>query len=397
LPSQQPPEPSSGMLNIRLRSSLVVVALMFLVGCASGEATPSSSSLPSAATSVAQPDRPVPPGQLAEGVDAWKKQLEDVAKTQGLTAAWAKLDDILKTSPAAASDCHSLMRHVGYVLVGSVGLVSPMDQRCDFGFVHGQLYGLAEISKSLEDFAKTVVPYCTSAPSNLSEAAVCFHGMGHGFAITSNNDITRALDKCNELGVPSSDQCFGAVLMEFGEDRLSVLGWPSGHSSENSPKVLSVENKDIASLCDGRTSACYYRLWMYHAPLRDDSNPPDEAAIAEKICIRGISGEDLRMCLAGFGEFAANLWIVYDLNFNYPPDTAAEADAAAKAGVFRCSRHPDQATCLFGLISSTVGNLYNADWPHIPDFCANVPPDLESACKHSVATAIQGGDEDSVN
>lgn len=63
-----------------------------------------------------------------------------------------------------------------------------------------------------------------------------------GLALLSQNDIIKGLDACDSLSVDEVyHQCTGALVMEFGEDRLTALGWSMSHGAENSPEVLTVD------------------------------------------------------------------------------------------------------------------------------------------------------------
>jgi hypothetical protein len=303
------------------------------------------------------------------------------------------LKEWMRTDVNVAAECHSLSRHIGLIAAAHDGLTVPLEDWCEYGLLHGVLLGTAERAPSMAAFAETAVEYCATMPRNDDEASRCFHGVGHGFAVASNNNITAALDACAALQATGSEQCFGAVLMEFGEDVLAASGWALGHSAENSPQVLAVAPDQVEGLCANRPLPCFYRLWMFHVPARASVSSNSDTTIAAEVCVAPMSAAEQRVCREGFGEFAGALWTLFDIGpaQQWPPDTASDAADAARTAVARCANHPEPAACLFGLIPSMTSHLYTANWPFVPDFCAVPPKSWARDCAAAVYSAQTGG------
>lgn len=358
-------------------------AALLFAGCAAPTNDRSSQTGPVPATLTSVPLEAAPTLQR-------KAELAAVVERDGTAAAVNLLKEWTRADVNVATECHSLSRHIGLVAAAYDGLTVPLEDWCEYGLLHGVLLGTAERSSSMAAFAETAMAYCTTMPNGTDETSRCFHGVGHGFAVTSNNDITAALDACAALQIVGGEQCFGAVLMEFGEDVLAASGWALGHSAENSPQVLTVAREQVGNLCTGRPLACFYRLWMFHAPPRATVAQDSDALLAAEVCVPPMTTDEQRVCREGFGEFAGALWLLSSVGKSWPPD-ATEAAELAVTAVARCEQHPDPEACIFGLIPSTLSGLYTAKWPTIPDICAVAPKAWAEACAAAVYSARTGG------
>lgn len=368
----------------------VFCVALLLVGCAvthqSAQPRPEGRSVPAPESTAAASREVMSTLQR-------KAELTMVVERDGTPAAVALLKEWMRTDMNVAAECHSLSRHIGLIAAAHDGLTVPLEDWCEYGFLHGVLLGTAAQAPSLAAFADTAKKYCATMPRNDDEVSRCFHGVGHGFAVASHNDIAAALDACAALHVAGSEQCFGAVLMEFGEDVLAASGWALGHSAENSPQVLTVSPDKVDGLCTNRPLTCFYRLWMFHVPPRAAVSPDSDATFSVEVCVAPMSAAEQRACREGFGEFAGALWTLFDIGptRQWPPDTAAEAAEDARTAVARCATHPEPTACIFGLIPSTTSNLYTAKWPFIPDFCAVAPKSWAHDCARAVYSAQTGG------
>jgi len=359
---------------------------LLMAGCAAPASDRSTQTAPPETTASAPPDE--------APLDVERKAVLTAAvKANGLPAAVALLKQWMSEDLNIAAQCHSLARHIGLVAAPEAGLTAPLEDWCEYGLLHGLLFGIAETTGSIPAFADLAVPYCTKSGRTHDERGRCFHGVGHGIAVASHNDITAALDACAAIRVEGADQCFGGMLMEFGEDRLAAGGWAVGHSAENSPQVLTVSDAQISALCTGRPLPCFQRLWMFHAPPRAAIRDDGDAALAAAVCAPPMTPAERRVCLEGFGEFAGVMWMVFGRaeGQSWPPDSAEEAAAMASAAVTRCTAYPDPGACIYGLVPQTTSNLHTANWPYIPDFCAVVPQQWHRDCEAAVYAAKTGG------
>lgn len=327
------------------------------------------------------------PGSYAEGKEILSTLIDTstLAEVATIVEGWAANDG------ANSGDCHGLLRHAGVEFAKKKGLVEVPPVVCDYGLVHGMLYGYAEVVNDIDEYVRIAVPFCqkvADAPGYLRDK--CVHGIGHGLALLSADDIEKGLDACDMLSDGGQyHQCTGALVMEFGEDRLAALGWSLSHSAENSPTVLVVDEARVPTLCEGRTATCHERYWMFVLPPRDTISGTEDGDLARAACAR-FSGEyELRQCLTGFGQLASSFWLMFDFQdgVSYPPDSPEDADIAAQRAVVRCTRHPDLGACLLGFIPGTAPQLYYINHPHMPDFCRFVPKAYLEECEHAVNVA----------
>jgi len=334
------------------------------------------------------------PRSYAEG----KEVVSTLVDTSTLAEITSIIEGWVANAEDSSTDCHGLLRHAGVEFAKKKGLVEVPSVMCDYGVVHGMLYGYAEVVNDIDEYVRAAVPFCEKVadvpgrPSHNVDTRrdKCVHGIGHGIALLSADDIEKGLDACDK--VSQSDryqQCTGALMMEFGEDRLAALGWYISHSAENSPTVLVVDEARVPTLCDGRPATCHERYWMFVLPPRDTISGTEDRDLARDACVR-FSGEyELRQCLTGFGQLAGSFWTMFDFQDGvpYPPDSPEEADIAAQRAVDRCARHPDLGVCLLGFIPALIPQLYYINHPHIPDFCRFVPKAHVEDCEYAVNVA----------
>lgn len=291
------------------------------------------------------------------------------------------------------TECHSLLRHAGVSYAQENGLTEVPDPACNNGLLHGLLYGYAESVGGVDAYINDAVPFCERFAAAGHRMDGCLHGVGHGVAILSDNDIQAALDTCDRLkNINGYEQCVGAVVMEFGEDRLSSLGWVVGHSEENSPQVLTIRESSVESVCDGRPLSCHSRYWMLLLPDRGSIRGDEDGTLSRESCAR-FKDEAAEACQVGFGEVAGLFWALFDLGEGYtlPPDSAEEAERAGELAVARCGTHTDLGTCLLGLLPFMTGSWHAAKHPYIPDFCSKVPREEYEQCDLAVRFAVGDG------
>lgn len=364
----------------RVAAILALCAAVFVTACGNQTGVPDA---PDATKSA-----PVaPPLSYEKGKDL----VASLVDTHSLIEITEMVETWVASEPGLNGDCHGLLRHTGVAFAKKHGLTEVPPTVCDYGMVHGLLYGYAEVVTDMDEYVREVIPFCAKVapePGHLRDK--CIHGVGHGLALLSQNDIIKGLDACDSLSVDEVyHQCTGALVMEFGEDRLTALGWSMSHGAENSEDVLTVDEKQVPALCDGRTATCHERYWMFVLPPRDKVSGTEDGSLAEKTCARFTGEYDLKLCLTGFGNLAGSFWLMFDFQdgVSYPPDSTEDADIAAKRAIDRCTRHPDPGICLQGLIPGTVAYLYNLEHPYMPDFCRFASEEYLEACELAVQAA----------
>jgi len=374
-----------------LPTALMVTLVLFLSACGGTQGAVSS-------TKEGSPPPSSPPGlsvdPAPDSYQAGKDRLDKLATKYSLVEivdvveSWGRQNQLLST------DCHGLLRHAGTVFAKNKGLTETPTDTCESGLIHGLLYGYAEVVSSTEEYLSETVPFCARLAASSGYAQDrCLHGIGHGVALLSGGNIMSALDSCDTLsGTDGHFQCTGAVVMEFGEDRLNAIGWSISHSDENSTERLTVDEDQVGTVCEGRAATCLERYWMLLLPPRSEVSGFEDGPLAHKTCSRFSKGYEQELCLTGFGHLAGALWWIFDFEdgATLPPDSPAEADLAAQRAVKRCSTHPSLGMCLMGLIPGSVSPWYRANLPHIPDFCRYVPEEDLNQCKVATEAAKKG-------
>jgi len=365
---------------VRVIATLALCLAFFATACDNQTGVPD---VPDAAKT----DIVAPPTDYAKGKDL----VASLVDTHSLTEIAAMVQTWVTSGSSLTGDCHGLLRHAGVAFAKKYGLTGVPSTACDYGMVHGLLYGYAEVVEGMDEYVREVVPFCEKvAPTPGYLRDKCIHGVGHGLALLSKNDVSKGLDACETLSVDEVYyQCTGALVMEFGEDRLTALGWSMSHGAENSEDVLTVDETQIPTLCDGRTATCHERYWMFTLPPRVEISGAEDGPLAEKTCTRFTDKYERTLCLSGFGNLAGSFWLMFDFQdgVSYPPGSVEDADIAAKRAVDRCARHPDPGICLQGLIPGTVAYLYSLQHPYMPDFCRFASAEYVEACELAVQAA----------
>ena len=232
------------------------------------------------------------------------------------------IDRLLSTADAAGchAEAHDLGRSAASTLEVSAAfaLNTPeLDDRCQFGFLHGLFQGYASLgldSTTVADEGCSTLP----SPSALSE---CFHAAGHGIAL-STNDLNEALGVCTTFVSNFQDPCAGGAFMEYSE-RLRGAFDPAH-------QVELLDSDRAASICEWT-----HQRWRMVCALeavkfwsQTETDPVDLATKCAALAA-GIP-EVLDRCANGLGRWLQNqvLWGGSD-SVGVP----ATADEASKVSV----------------------------------------------------------------
>ena len=130
-------------------------------------------------------------------------------KEQGVDQAFDLLQIELTKKPALWKYCHALTHEIGYASYERFGfqkaIVMERDE-CGSGYVHGVI---ERRFKNVQDLIPLAQTLCTSGKID------CFHGIGHGLMLATDNNLPQSIVVCNTLqGVRERMQCYGGVFME---------------------------------------------------------------------------------------------------------------------------------------------------------------------------------------
>lgn len=141
----------------------------------------------------------------------WQDLMESTLKKQGLDQAFGLMDQLFKTEPVFAQDCHDFAHLLGekaYQLFSTNKKFNLPDKTsyCGYGFYHGFMEKLLHSGGSL-DQAKDFCKYTKDSleEKNADAEGACFHGIGHGAV----EDVTdpKLFGKPQAIIQPSLDLC----------------------------------------------------------------------------------------------------------------------------------------------------------------------------------------------
>ncbi|MBI3251529.1 MAG: hypothetical protein HYZ62_01305 [Candidatus Andersenbacteria bacterium] len=143
-------------------------------------------------------------------------QLETIAKTSGVPAAWQYVKTVFTADHASlGGQAHNAAHFVGGLIYKKEGLagLSVCDTTFAFGCYHGFTEGAFE--KNL-DALTTIANACQKlGPISSGPWSSCIHGIGHGMASYYNStDLAPALATCDSLQAGATF-CHDGVFMEF--------------------------------------------------------------------------------------------------------------------------------------------------------------------------------------
>ena len=135
---------------------------------------------------------------------------EEIAKSQGVAAAYAKLKVDYATNQAAGHDYAHVIGKIAYQQMGDKGL-SICDSDLGFGCYHGFFEAL------IHDKGTPGFVVATTACNKLGlsgQVASCLHGLGHG-VMGLRGDIAKAIDDCKTFADNERIYCYDGAYMEY--------------------------------------------------------------------------------------------------------------------------------------------------------------------------------------
>lgn len=158
--------------------------------------------------------------EYGEKTKCWETVVTEVMKTSGMDAAWDVIAKISETEPKFAQNCHGFTHIVGeeaYQLFKKENRVdfSPKASYCGYGFYHGFMETLMQVSGDLEEAHALCQSFQNAWRS-------CYHGIGHGTVDGSDPRtwgnayamIAPGLQLCKRLGrnLQEIDLCASGVF-----------------------------------------------------------------------------------------------------------------------------------------------------------------------------------------
>lgn len=187
----------------------------------------------------------------SDKLKCWEDLLESTLKEKGIEDAFLVFDNLYKTEPTFASDCHGYTHTLGaatyqLIIKGKDFDFPPQTAFCGYGFYHGLTELLLQTSGP-----KGAAKLCDSKKSQITQILydACYHGIGHGALSSTARDkniwgdaqkmINSALSLCKEATDDPTEQsrCASGVFMELGNNY-----------SEGKLKFASIKH-DPLSIC----------------------------------------------------------------------------------------------------------------------------------------------------
>lgn len=138
-----------------------------------------------------------------------------IASEQGAAAAVDFLRQELRKNPGIENFCHPLAHEIGRASFEKEGFEKALHFEydiCGSGYIHGV------VEQYMKGIPNLIAALPTICPPN---APKCFHGIGHGLMLRSDNDLPASLDACHTFGQKWQQvQCAEGVFMENFEADL---------------------------------------------------------------------------------------------------------------------------------------------------------------------------------
>ena len=140
--------------------------------------------------------------------------LTRLLETDGPRAALAQLRAESRTDPAVASACHHHGHELGvkaFALHGFPAAMRDRNDMCVAGYVHGLLEAFVGTA---DDVPAAMRISCAGADATSRPGDECFHGVGHGVMVATQQDRVRSLALCGTyVEVAAQAACSDGVWM----------------------------------------------------------------------------------------------------------------------------------------------------------------------------------------
>lgn len=147
---------------------------------------------------------------------AYKKTYTKIVNEDTPSIALDKLRKEIKLDSKLLQVCHAIVHEIGhesYEKYKSFGeSMKFQDEICNSGYIHGVIE--STFSKS-DNIITTMNTICSDYTVGKYLSWQCFHGIGHGLMIYTDNDLPESIKLCNTYSDRfMSDSCKNGVFME---------------------------------------------------------------------------------------------------------------------------------------------------------------------------------------
>ncbi len=301
-------------------------------------------------------------------LDCQERYYEDLARDEGVDAAFADLKTAYEEQGFIRAGCHPIVHVIGNAAVelyGSLGeAYAHGDPFCSAGYYHGVTEQLVSEFDSgrLAGEANGVCDDLGGHDRHSIYHRNCAHGLGHGFMAVAQNRLPRALGTCDGLADDwERRSCYGGAFME---NVMSIR--PDGRG----PWLRPDDPLSTCAELDGRyRKMCLQKQTGYALYVRDD----DFAAVFE-LCAE-VEDRFQPACHQGLGTAIA----VHNLKRILIPEQQL---VITSGGCLLGARSVVQANCVTGAVRALIN--YDHDVERAEEFCRVVPTRLRAGCLQSV-------------
>lgn len=204
-----------------------------------------------------------------------------------------------------------------------------VDQRCQYGYMHGLFQGYA--ARGIEAIS-TARTGCPSAPGGPHVITECFHAAGHGVAITRSS-LEESLADCATLRSPHDLECATGVFMEYAESYR--------FGNNRAPDLVGyaplLTHTEAQSVCE-RAGERWLPVCAKEAPTFWGQTNQDPSYLGRKChnLTALQSPEVVRLCGVGVGRLVQNM-PTWDFGDAGPvPQTSAQAQTVSRSIAESC-------------------------------------------------------------
>lgn len=227
-----------------------------------------------------------------------------------------------------------------------------VDQRCQYGFIHGLFQGYAAQGISAITIANTS---CHRVPGDPGVVSECFHASGHGVAITQTT-LVDALADCEMIDAPHDLNCATGVYMEYMDRYWLGDAVPSGTSGY--APLLS--EQEALSVC-AWTSQQWVAVCAKEAPAfwgRSNSSPTFLGQRCRELA-ESTAVDVIHLCGVGVGRRFQNAAVWNLSGVSLYPETTSEAREISRSLATSC----EEATRAAGALGFWSGCIEAAIQP----------------------------------
>lgn len=239
-------------------------------------------------------DRFPPGGARAQCVTPW---LDGIVMRQGVHAALAAAEGLVKSGLMNVNDCHVMGHAIGHASWNRERDLARAFNACTFGCIQGCMHGAVEAFMMEGPPAETTPArvralFCDTLKDRLRWRQ-CMHGLGHGVAYQYRRDLKAATNACETVGGRlGADLCLGGLWMQRAH--LHIHKGADGYA-RIAPSLCEGVGGDLLPEC-ARAVGGGAMFASGHNPTRADAIckllPPNQL----KDCVRGVDYEFGLIC-----------------------------------------------------------------------------------------------------